>query len=398
MLRRILISFAIAAQAQDWPQLLGPTRNGLYSGPWSEKSSFKRQWQRGIGEGLAGVAVANGRVVLFHRKGGDEILESLDAASGKTQWSFAYKTAYRDDFGFSEGPRAVPTVEGDRVYAYGAEGTLSAVELATGKKVWALDAKKEFGIRKEFFGTGCSPLIDGDRLLMNIGGANGAGIVALDKNTGKTLWKALTDESGYSSPVVAAIGGQRHALFFTREGLVDADPASGRIRFQFPWRARMSASVNAAAPIVVGNEVFLSASYNTGAVLLQVNGDGAKKIWSGDDSLSNHYATGVHKDGYLYGFHGRQEFGQSLRAVEWKTGKVMWNVDGVKAGTITLAGAHLFVLKEDGELLIAAASPKAFQPMKKLKVASAIVRAYPAFSAGRMYIRTDSELSSWKID
>jgi len=399
-----MIKFAVAPllaatlAAQDWPQLLGPTRNGVYGGPWSDKSGFRQLWKRDVGAGFSGVAVAGNRVILFHRVNAEEIIESIDAATGKTQWRHPYPTGYRDDFGFSEGPRAVPTIDGERVFTYGAEGTLTGVRLDTGARIWTVDARKQFGIRKEFFGAACSPVVAGDRLLMNIGGADNAGLVAIDKATGKTLWKGLTHESGYASPVVAEIGGQTRAIFFTREGFVDADPATGRIRSQMRWRARQAASVNAAIPLVVGNEVFLSASYDTGAALLRLDGDGHKVVWSGDDSLSNHYATSVYKDGYLYGFHGRQEFGQSLRCVDWKTGKVAWSVDGFGAGTVTLAGTHLFVLREDGELQIAPANPKAFKPVKKVKVASEPVRAYPAFAAGRLYVRTDRTLTAWQID
>src|SRR5688572_8026264 len=383
---------------QDWPQHLGPSRNGVYSGPWSEKSNLQQLWKRGVGEGFSAPVVAQGRLILFHRQGGEEIVESIDPANGKTQWTFRYPTGYRDDFGFSAGPRGTPAVAGGRVYTYGAEGMLHAVNLETGAKVWSVDARKQFGVRKEFFGTGCSPLVDGDRVLMTLGGANEAGIAAFDAATGKLLWKALRDEAGYSSPTVATIGGQRHALFFTREGLVDADPANGRIRFQHRWRARQQASVNAAVPLVVRNQVFLSASYDTGAVLLEITGDAAKPVWSGDESLSNHYSTSVVKDGYLYGFHGRQEFGQEFRCVEWKSGKVMWKVERFSAGTVTLAGTHLLVLKEDGELVIAAASPKGFQSVRKARLLSGTVRPYPALAGGRLYARSEDTLAAWKID
>ena len=393
-----LLLLSLGLQAQDWPQLLGPGRDLTYTGPWSEKSTFARMWTKLIGEGFSSPVVAQGRLLIFHRQNNREILDSLDPATGKSQWSFSYPTGYRDDFGFSEGPRGTPSVDGDLAYTYGAEGTLSCVNVKTGVKVWQLDARQAFGVRKEFFGTGCSPLIEGDRLLMNIGGAAGAGIVALDKLTGKTLWKALSHESGYSSPIAATIGGVRHALFFTREGLVDADPATGRIRFEQRWRARMAASINAAVPVVVGDEVFISSSYGTGAALWKIQGDKAAQVWSGDESISNHYSTSVYKDGYLYGFHGRQEQGQELRCIEWKTGKVKWSEPGLGAGTVTLAGTHLFVLKEDGELVVAPASPKGFRPVKKVKVAEPTLRAYPALSGGRLYVRTGNALNSVRID
>src|SRR4029077_8452175 len=178
---------------------------------------------------------------------------------------------------------------------------------------------------------------DGDRVLVNVGGLDGAGIVAFDAATGNILWTATNDAAGYSAPVAATIGGVRHGFFLTRNGVVDLDPANGKVRFQFPWRSRNNASVNAAAPLVIGDLLFVSASYGAGAGVFQIDGANAKKLWSSDDALSNHYATSVYQDGYLYGYHGRQEYGPSLRAVELKTGKVAWSVDDFKAGTITLA-------------------------------------------------------------
>ena len=186
---------------------------------------------------------------------------------------------------------------------------LHSLDLATGKKLWSVDTRQKFGSAKGFFGAACSPLVDAGIVLMNVGGPKGAGIVAFDVQSGNVRWTATSDEAGYSAPVAATINGAKHALFFTRKGLTDIDPASGKVRFQFPWRSRSQASVNAAAPLVIGNLVFLSASYETGATLLRLEADQAKQVWASDDALSNHYATSVYKDGYLYGYHGRQEFG-----------------------------------------------------------------------------------------
>src|SRR5262249_25771435 len=158
-------------------------------------------------------------------------------------------------------------------------------------------------------------------------GAN-AGIAGFDKLSGKTLWTATNDEASYSSPLLAKIGGVKRALFFTRAGLVDIDPDSGKVRYSKSWRSRSMASVNAATPLVAGNIGLLSASYNTGRIALEVKGNQYKELWSSDEVLSNHYATAVHKDGYLYGLHGRQEEGQDLRCVDLKKGKVMWSAPG----------------------------------------------------------------------
>jgi outer membrane protein assembly factor BamB len=156
--------------------------------------------------------------------------------------------------------------------------------------------------------------------------------------------------------------------------------------------------VNAATPLVLGNRVFLSASYGTGAALLEIGAGQPKVIWSGDDSLSNHYAASVYRAGVLYGFHGRQETGQELRAVEAATGKVRWSESGLRAGTVTLAGDHLFVITEGGELVVAPASPQGFAPVKRVLLLPGVVRSYPALAGGRMYVRNEGTLAAFRID
>ncbi|MEK7675402.1 MAG: PQQ-binding-like beta-propeller repeat protein [Verrucomicrobiota bacterium] len=186
------------AWAGDWPQFLGPTRNGVYAGPPLAKSwpkeGPKLLWQKKTGEGFSGPVVADGKMILFHRLAGKEIVECLDARSGKRIWSFDYATAYQDDFGFDEGPRATPAMAQGRVYTFGAEGAFHCLDLAAGKKLWSVDTKTEFAAPKGFFGMVCSPLVEGGDVLLNLGGRPGAGIVAFDKVTGKVHWKATDDE------------------------------------------------------------------------------------------------------------------------------------------------------------------------------------------------------------
>jgi outer membrane protein assembly factor BamB len=211
------------------------------------------------------------------------------------------------------------------------------------------------------------------------------------------LWTSTSDEPSYSAPVIANIAGARTAVFFTRTGLVALDPATGGVRYQYRWRARMAASVNAATPIVVGDRIFLSASYGTGAVLLQVAGNAVKPLWSGDESMSNHYSTSIYKDGYLYGFDGRQEFGQTLRCIELSTGKVMWNVDGFGAGTLLIAGEALVIMRESGELALAPASPKGFRFNARAQLLPGVVRAYPALADGRFFVRNQRQLRAFDL-
>jgi len=392
-----VLALGLGAQAiaADWPQILGPTRNGIYAGPplseaWGTAGP-RVVWRKQIGSGLSGPVVAQNRVILFHRVANTEVVEAMDAASGKTQWQYTYPTAYRDDFGFDEGPRAVPVVANGVVYTFGAEGQLHAVDLATGKKVWSEDTMRRFGVPKGFFGAAGSPLVEDGRVIANIGGKN-AGIVAFDAKTGKVLWTATEDAASYSSGVGATIAGRRTAVFLTRHELIGLDPSAGQVRFQRPWRARQAASVNAATPIVNGDFIFVSAEYGPGAGVLRFDGSKLTDVWSSDDVLSNHYATSVFSDGYLYGFHGRQEFGQSFRAVEFQTGKVRWSQDRFGAGSVTLAGNRLLIVRENGEMVLAAASPDGFKALTRAQILPATVRAYPAIADGMVYVRNDNTL------
>jgi len=392
------VALAVAAGvplAAEWPQFLGPERNGAYRGAalaetWGSQGP-RVVWRKQVGAGFAGPVVVQGRAILFHRVGSDEVVESLDAQTGASQWRYAYPTSYRDDFGFDEGPRAVPVVAGGIVYTHGAEGQLHAIDLAKGTRIWSEDTMRRFKVPKGFFGAAGSPLVEDGRVLANVGGPE-AGIVAFDAKSGKVLWTATSDQASYSSAAGATIGGRRLALFLTRAGLVGLDPATGRVQFGRPWRARMAASVNAATPLVIDNLLFVSAEYGPGAGVLRVDGTTLTELWTSNDVLTNHYATSVHHAGHLYGFHGRQEFGQSFRAVELRTGKVRWNQERFLAGTVTLAGDRLLILRERGELVLAPASPEAFRPLARAQVLPGTVRAYPALSDGFLFARNENTL------
>ena len=391
----IAIAIGVHIAAQDWPQFLGPERNGVYRGPASANtwgaSGPAVVWRKQIGQGLSGPVVVQNRLILFHRVSNLEVVEAFDARTGAPQWRYTYPTSYRDDFGFDEGPRAVPVVADGVVYTFGAEGQLHAIDLATGKRIWSEDTMRRFGVPKGFFGAAGSPLVENGRVLANVGGPK-AGIVAFDAKTGKVLWTATDDEASYSSAIGATIAGRRSAIFLTRNGLVGLDPATGAVQFQRRWRARLAASVNAATPLVVEDLIFVSAEYGPGAAVMRVEGSKLTDLWASDDVLSNHYATSIYHDGYLYGFHGRQEFNPSFRAVELRTGKVRWSQDRFRAGSVSLLGDRLLILRETGELILAAASPDAFRPLSRAQILPPTLRAYPALADGFLYVRNDDTL------
>lgn len=392
-----LVGLATGAPGQspatDWPQALGPNRDGSVDvavAAWPDGGPTER-WRREIGEGFAGPAAVAGKVVIFHRVADQERVEALDPTTGESLWRSDDPTSYRDDFGFDEGPRATPTIAGDRVFTCGAQGVLRATNLGDGSTIWRVDTHREFGVRKGFFGAACAPLVLGDKVLVNVGGA-GAGIVAFAADTGDVQWSETDDEASYSAPTAARLNGATEALFFTRTGLVALDPDNGNVRATFRWRSRLGASVNAATPLVIGNRVFISASYGTGAALLDAAPDSFEPVWTSDDALTNHYATSVYHDGYLYGYHGRQEYSPALRAVNMETGEVAWNVDGFGGGTILRVRDRLLILRENGELILAEATPDAFRPLARARILTGVVRAYPALANGVLYARSEREL------
>jgi hypothetical protein len=221
--------------------------------------------------------------------------------------------------------------------------------------------------------------------------------VALDTADGRVAWAAADDDASYASPVEMTFAGKPAILFFTREGIVVADARDGTIFARHPLRSRSNASVNAATPLVLGDRIFASASYGTGAVLLETAGGGLKPVWSSDDILSNHYATSVPYQGLLFGFHGRQEYGPSLRAIDASTGVVEWSLDRFGAGSVLRVSERLLVLHEDGRLLLAPASAAGFAPIAEARILAPTVRALPAYANGVFYAHNEKEMVAVRL-
>ncbi len=397
----LLILVALAGLGADWPQFLGPSRNGTsaetgLADTWPAKGP-PVVWDREVGDSYASPVIARGRLLLFHRIGNEDVLQDLDAATGKPGWKYAYPTSYSDALGKGDGPRSTPVVAAGKVYLLGAGGQLHCVDARTGKKVWARELLSEYTVPNSFFGFGSSPLVEGKLLIVNVGG-DGSGIVAFDQGSGKKVWKATSDEASYASPIAATVDGVRHVFFFTRTGLVSLDPASGKVRFSKRWRSRQFASVNAASPVLLGgNHLFLTASYDTGAVLLKVKKDGVEEVWKNNTSLSAHFSTPVAVGDQLYGFDGRQEFGAQLRCLDWKTGKVRWTEKGFGCGSLLAADGKLFVLGEHGELVLLKSSPDRYIEKARATVLGSPCRALLALSNGLLYARDGRKLVCWKV-
>jgi len=248
----ILVSAVPLCFAADWPQFLGPQRDGVSNATglrlaWGADGP-PRLWDKDIGEGFSGPVISGDRLIIFHRADNKEVVECLRPDSGKPVWKFAYDTDYEDQLGKGNGPRSTPVLTRRHVITLGAGGWLHCLDAENGSKLWSRNINTDYRVPPSYFGVGTSPLVEDGRVLVNVGGKD-AGIVAFDLLTGKEKWKATADGASYSSPVTTVAGKSRLAVFFTRQGVVLIDPATGAVRYQTRWRARYDASVNAATPL-----------------------------------------------------------------------------------------------------------------------------------------------------
>jgi outer membrane protein assembly factor BamB len=385
------VKAAAPPEAGDWATFLGPDHTGVSRETgllkkWPEKGP-PEVWRIKLGETYASPSVVRGALVVFHRVENEEVVECLDPASAKAKWRFAYPTAYRDRWNYNGGPRSAPTIEGGKVYTLGAEGKLHCLDLVTGKAIWSRSLLGDlFQVPiQNYFGVGVAPRIDGDAILINLGDERQGCVVGIDKKTGKTLWKSGEDGASYSTPVCADAGKSRLAFFLTREGLLCCSVADGSIKGTYPFRSRDPLSANAASPVVIGDQVFLTASYGVGSALLKFDEKGVKEVWR-NKALGSHWATPIHVDGYLYGFDGRHEYEAELRCVRVTDGEVMWSKKGYERGSLTLAEGKFYILAEGGRLVLAELSSKGCTEISSADVLGHHCWNSPVLSRGFLYL------------
>ncbi len=389
-------------QAGDWPQILGPYRNGHAEGEsldaaWPETGPAVK-WQRGVGNGYAGLAVFKDTAILFHRIDDEEIVEALQAQTGEVLWKYASPVNYRGTFNPNDGPIAIPLIHKDRVYVYGIAGHLQCLELKTGKRIWSRETHKEFQVGEGYFGVGSSPIIVEDRLLVNVGGKRqNAGIVAFSLDKGFTLWQAMQDDASYSSPTSAFLHGRYYAIFITRMHIAGLDPQNGNILFQFPFGKR-GPTVNGANPVLVGNYVFATASYGVGGFWGNIERAHASEIWRDDQIMSSQYTTPIEYGGTLIGIDGRQDVGKSrLLCFDPKTKKINWTQDNFGYATLLEADNKLILMKTDGTLVLAEASLEKYKELGRAQVLNSTTRALPALSNGLLFVRDEKTLKCLQL-
>ena len=390
-------SAASRSVAGDWPQILGPHRDGRAEGESLAESwpatGPKALWERPVGRGYAGVAIAGDRGVLFHRVENEELVEAFAVRTGKPAWKFAIPTTYVSGISPDDGPRCVPVIHGDRVIVFGVQGHLACLRLADGARIWTRDTHAEFRGGEGYFGAGSSPLVEGDKVIVEVGGARaGAGIVAFALETGKPLWKATSEDASYSSPIALTVQGVRHVIVETRLTTVSLNPDNGAIRFEIPFGMR-GPTVNGANPTVLGDRLFLTASYGIGAVFAKIKDNSAEKLWESNDLISSQYATCIADGDVLYGMHGRDDQGRaSLRCIDPAKQKVLWEKEDFGYATLLLADQKLLAQKTDGTFVLLKASPTQYTEFASAPIFSTKTFALPALAAGRLYARDEHTL------
>ena len=391
------LTMASASAFDDWPQWRGAKRDGV-----SAERGLLKDWPSGgppvawratgAGTGFSSFSAAHGRLYTLGARGDTEYLMAYDAATGKKVWEIAHGRRFGNDMG--DGPRSTPTVDGDRLYTFGASGDMSAVDSATGKVFWKANLLEKLGGSNIRWGLSESPLVLSDRILVAPGGRSAA-IVALNKGDGSVIWKSLTDEPGYSSAVLHEAGGVREAIYFTAERALGIDVQSGKLLWSYDQVANRTANI--ATPIVRGNFVFLSSAYSTGAALLELTpsakGVSARQVYFTRD-MRNHHATSLLIGDYLYGFSD-----SILLAMKFDTGQVAWRDRSVGKGSMVFADDRMYLYSEQGVVGLAEASPTGYKEHGRFQIRTggAPTWSHPIVSNGRLFIRDQDNIYAFDV-
>ena len=390
--------FSSAQAPADWFQWRGPNRDGI-----SAESGLLQDWPKagpplawrvsGVGNGYSSFSATAGRLYTLGARGGNEYVIALDRASGKRVWEYLNGRRFENDRG--DGPRSTPTIDGDRLYVFGGSGDLTCLELATGKKIWSINIVSTFGGVNPYWGYSESPLIVGDRILVNAGGRR-ASIVAVSKVNGSTLWQQHSDGAGYSSPMLMKTGSLNQVIFFTESHTLAVDPRDGRLLWSY--NKANNGTANIATPIVRGTRVFVSSDYGTGGALLDVRAAGnlatANEIYFTRD-MRNHHASSVLVGDYLYGFNS-----SILTALKFDTGEVAWRDRSVGKGSLIYADNRLYLYSEDGVVGLAEANPTAYREHGRFSIAQQgglPTWSHPIISGGLLIIRDQDAVYAYDV-
>ena len=388
----------IMSLGADWPQWLGPNRNG--SSPEKDllttwpKEGPKVLWKVPGGDGYSSIAIAGDRAYTLVQRGNEELVIALDAATGKELWKRRSGPAYKNQFG--NGPRSTPAIEGDFVYIHSVTGPLMCLDAKSGDVVWQHDLLKEFGAENLRWGLSASPLIDGD-LVLALPGGKKAGVAAFNKKTGDLVWKTGDDKAAYASPMAVTVAGTRQIIFFTAVGLLSVAAKDGAELWRVPWTTEFDCNI--ATPLIIGNQLFVSSGEEVGCALYKLaSNSGPELVWESKGKtgvMTNYWATAVVHEGHLYGLSGEFSKAIHLNCVDLKTGKLKWSQKKFGKTSVTLAAGHLFLVTKKGELILAKASPEKYEEKARIPLL-AETRTAATIANGRLYLRDLQNI--WCLD
>jgi outer membrane protein assembly factor BamB len=374
----LILPVFYSAIAADWPHWRGPDLNGI-----SRETGWQTQWpapgpkvlwKARVGTGFSSFSVAKERAYTMGNATDMDTVFCFDAATGKELWKHAYPAPLDAKY-YEGGTSATPTVDGERVYTLSKRGALFCLDAATGRVVWSKQLAEKLGAKMPTWGFASSALVEGDLLLVNVGGTG----TALKKSDGEVVWSNGKEEAGYSTPVPFNAGSQRAVALFTKEHVAAVTVTDGKELWRYPWKT--SYDVNAADPIVAGDQVFISSGYNRGASVIKIADGAAGKVWE-NKNMRNHFNSCVLWQGHLYGVDEKE-----LRCMVWETGEVKWGDPKFGKGSLMLADGKLIALSEKGELIVAVATPAEFKPLARAQVIGGKCWTTPVLANGRIYCR-----------
>ena len=385
-----LLTIPSFAGADNWPRLRGPYDDGISRETgWTHNWPADKPpelWRHEVGTGYSSVVVSNGKLCTVGNHNNVDTVYCLDAATGKSLWKYSYDAPLDDRF-FDGGPTSTPTIDGEHVYALAREGDLFCLDITTGEVRWQMNLIDATEVRVPGWGFGASPVVYGDRLILNAGGAG----MAIDKHTGKVVWESDDGEAGYNSPVLTKYktGGTERdaAIFASGKYYMAVDVVSGELLWQQRWLTRFGC--NASQPLVDGSRILISSGYNRGAALLSWTDAEPTVVWQHKD-FQNQFNSSLLIDGHVYGIDGDTTSETSLKCLELATGKIKWQQQGTGSGSLTAADGKLIILTESGELMVARANSDAFKPLARASVLKGTCWTVPILANGQLYCRSSA--------
>jgi outer membrane protein assembly factor BamB len=378
-----LLGLICPVAAADWPHWRGPGRNGhSVEQDWLDQwpaDGPPIAWRAKVGLGFSSFVVADGRAFTVGHAAGQDTVFCFDAATGRELWKHGYPAELGDKF-FEGGTTGTPTHEAGKLYWLSRWGDLFCFTAADGKIVWSKNIHQETGLRLPDWGYTGAPLVVDDLLVLNVGDAG----VAVEKATGRLVWKSADDNAGYSTPVPLQRGADTLALFGNGTSYLAVDARTGREVWRFKWLTEYG--VNAADPIVSGDHVFISSGYNKGAALLKLTGGEPEPVWKSKVLRTQMNAAVLH-DGHLYGVDGDTTTKATLKCVEFATGREKWAQPNFGSGGLIVAAGKLIALSGTGELLVAPATAAGFRPTARAQVLGGKCWTAPVLADGRVFCR-----------